>query len=74
MPNGAFYGTKKACLPINLVYNYKDKDIYLTNQLNSAFTNLKADDYILPSLTLLGLRGGCLNASGYNPNNRSAFR
>ncbi len=31
MPNGAFYGTKKACQPLNAIYNYGDKNIYLSN-------------------------------------------
>jgi len=47
MPNGAFYGTKKACQPVNIVYNYKDKDIYLVNDLNSAVKNLKAEIRVL---------------------------
>lgn len=31
LPNGAFYGTQKANEPINAIYNYGDKNIYLTN-------------------------------------------
>jgi len=31
MPNGAFYGAKKACQPIHILYNYLDKGIYLNN-------------------------------------------
>jgi len=30
-PNGAFYGTKKACQPKNIIYNYGDRGIYLHN-------------------------------------------
>ena len=30
-PNGAFYGTKAALQPLNLIYNYGDKAIYWTN-------------------------------------------
>ena len=33
LPNGAYYGTKKACEPLNIVYNYGDNSIYLTNEL-----------------------------------------
>ncbi|WP_439183240.1 glycoside hydrolase family 2 protein [Carboxylicivirga taeanensis] len=36
VPNGAFYGTKKACQPLNAVYNYKDKNIYWVNDFNTA--------------------------------------
>ncbi len=32
MPTGAFYGVKKACEPVQLVYNYGDHSIYLVNE------------------------------------------
>lgn len=32
VPVAAYYGTKKACEPIQLIYNYKDHDIYLVNE------------------------------------------
>ncbi|MBI9060779.1 MAG: hypothetical protein JEZ14_02245 [Marinilabiliaceae bacterium] len=41
LPNGAFYGTKKACQPINAVYNYKDNNIYLVNDYNHDVEYLK---------------------------------
>ena len=31
MPNGAFYGAKKACAPLQLMYNYKNHWVYLNN-------------------------------------------
>jgi hypothetical protein len=31
MPTGAFYGTKKACRPLQLIYNYGDHSVYLVN-------------------------------------------
>jgi len=40
MPNGAFYGVKDACKPVNAIYNYKDKAIYITNELASEQSNL----------------------------------
>ncbi len=43
MPNGAFYGTKTACKPVNIIYNYGDQDIYLTNDTFSAFENYRAE-------------------------------
>jgi exo-1,4-beta-D-glucosaminidase len=30
-PNGAFYGTKKACAPLTPIYNYKDQNVYVNN-------------------------------------------
>ena len=30
-PTGAFYATQKACLPLSLIYNYGDNQIYLVN-------------------------------------------
>lgn len=43
MPNGAFYGTKKACEPLHLVYNYGDKNIYLVNEYIEAKKGLIAE-------------------------------
>lgn len=47
MPNGAFYGTLKANQPLNLVYNYEDKDIYLVNVYNKPVAGLTASVKIL---------------------------
>jgi len=30
-PTGAFYATQKACLPLSLIYNYGDNQIYMIN-------------------------------------------
>jgi exo-1,4-beta-D-glucosaminidase len=30
-PNGAFYATKKACLPLHILYHYGNRQIYLVN-------------------------------------------
>ena len=43
MPNGAFYGAKKACRPIHILYNYKDKGIYLNNDLFKELKNYTAE-------------------------------
>jgi exo-1,4-beta-D-glucosaminidase len=32
MPTGAFYGAKKACRPLQLIYNYADRGVYLVNE------------------------------------------
>lgn len=47
MPNGAFYGAKTACRPLNIVYNYKDKNIYLTNEFRKSFNNLQIEIKVL---------------------------
>jgi len=41
MPNGAFYGTKKASAPLQAIYNYGDKNIYVNNDYLKGFDNLK---------------------------------
>jgi exo-1,4-beta-D-glucosaminidase len=38
-PNGAFYGTMAACRPVNIIYNYGDRNLYATNDL---YKELKA--------------------------------
>lgn len=42
MPNGAFYGTKSACQPLHLVYNYGDNNIYITSDNLSNIADLSA--------------------------------
>ena len=32
VPAAAYYGTKKGCEPIQLIYNYKDHNVYLVNE------------------------------------------
>jgi exo-1,4-beta-D-glucosaminidase len=41
MPNGAFYGTKKACEPLHVQYNYKENAIQLVNCFYQDFQKLK---------------------------------
>lgn len=40
MPNGAFYGTRKAAAPLVPIYNYDDKNIYLNNDHLKSYKNL----------------------------------
>lgn len=40
-PNGAFYGTKKACEPLHIQYSYDDSTIYVVNGYYDDFTGLK---------------------------------
>jgi len=46
-PTAGFYGTRTACRPLNIVYNYEDKNIYLTNDYNEPKDNLKAEVQVL---------------------------
>ncbi len=41
-PTGAFYATQKACLPLSLIYNYGNNQIYLINDYLYAIENLQA--------------------------------
>jgi len=43
MPTGAFYGAKKACEPLQLIYNYGDRSIYLVNDQRATAGDLRAD-------------------------------
>lgn len=41
MPNGAFYGAKKACEPLHIQYNYNENAIQLVNSFYKDFKGLK---------------------------------
>jgi exo-1,4-beta-D-glucosaminidase len=41
MPNGAFYGAKKACEPLHVQYNYREKAVQLVNGFYRDFSGLK---------------------------------
>jgi len=41
-PNGAFYGTRKACEPVHLLYNYGDDSIYIINDTLNRVENFNA--------------------------------
>jgi len=40
VPNAAFYATKKSCAPLTVMFNYGDKNIYLSNDHFKTFENL----------------------------------
>jgi len=42
LPNGAFYGTRKACRPVHIAYNYGDNCIYMINDKFTPITDFKA--------------------------------
>ena len=43
MPTGALYGTKKACQPLSLIYNYYDKKVYVSNDGRGSMENFDAE-------------------------------
>jgi exo-1,4-beta-D-glucosaminidase len=43
MPTGALYGTKKACQPQSLIYNYFDRKIYVSNDSRQSMDNFEAE-------------------------------
>jgi exo-1,4-beta-D-glucosaminidase len=43
VPNGAFYGARKAGQQVNIVYHYGDKKLYLVNNGIAPLTNLQAE-------------------------------
>ncbi|MCK5146731.1 glycoside hydrolase family 2 [bacterium] len=47
MPTGAFYGTRQACQPLNIIYNYGDHSIYLTNEFLDKRSAMQAEIRIL---------------------------
>ncbi|NQV36342.1 MAG: glycoside hydrolase family 2, partial [Phycisphaeraceae bacterium] len=47
MPTGAFYGTKKACEPVQLIYNYAKRSIHLVNDAPHAYENLSVHIRVL---------------------------
>jgi exo-1,4-beta-D-glucosaminidase len=49
MPNGAFYGTQTGSQPLNIVYNYGDKDIYVVNDTLRTYEELKAEVRVMNS-------------------------
>ena len=36
IPTAGYYGTKKACEPVQLIFNYKDRKVYVVNETASA--------------------------------------
>jgi exo-1,4-beta-D-glucosaminidase len=47
MPNGAFYGTKKSCEPVHILYNYGTKEICVVNNTAENINNLDATIKVL---------------------------
>ncbi|MHC4296260.1 MAG: glycoside hydrolase family 2 protein [Planctomycetota bacterium] len=47
MPTGAFYGTKKACEPCQLMYDYSRRSVYLVNDAHQLHDSLVAEIRVL---------------------------
>lgn len=47
MPTGAFYGAKKACEPLHLLYNYGDHSVHAINDRMATFRGLRATIRVL---------------------------
>ncbi|NIA31024.1 MAG: glycoside hydrolase family 2 [Actinobacteria bacterium] len=47
LPNGAFYGARKACRPLHIAFNYGDNGIYMINDKFTPITNFKAQVRVL---------------------------
>ncbi|MHC4582165.1 MAG: beta-mannosidase, partial [Planctomycetota bacterium] len=42
-PTGAFYGTRKACQPFQLIYNYSSRTVFFVNDTRQPGENLRAE-------------------------------
>jgi exo-1,4-beta-D-glucosaminidase len=42
-PTSAFFGTQQALKPLNIIYNYGDKGLYVSNDLAQPYKNLTAE-------------------------------
>ncbi|MBK5261316.1 MAG: hypothetical protein JJE17_01935 [Peptostreptococcaceae bacterium] len=47
MPTSAFYGTLNALKPLNIIYNYGNNSIYISNDYRHSFDNLSAEIRVL---------------------------
>ncbi|MBN2595000.1 MAG: hypothetical protein JXA81_15955 [Sedimentisphaerales bacterium] len=51
-PNGAFYAAKKACEPLQLIYDYSRRSIFIVNDTLANYENLNAEIRILDLLSI----------------------
>jgi len=71
VPVAAYYGTKKACEPIQLIYNYKDRNVYLVNE-GSDVMDVHASVKVYDASSTLLFEDSCRLASSYR-NTLKAF-
>ncbi|HEY1054331.1 MAG TPA: glycoside hydrolase family 2 protein, partial [Emticicia sp.] len=43
MPTGAYYGVKKAAQPVNIIYDYYNQTVHLSNDTRQALADIKAE-------------------------------
>lgn len=71
VPVAAYYGTKKACEPIQLIYNYKDRNVYLVNE-GTDVMDVHASVKVYDASSTLLFEDTCRLASSYR-NTVNAF-
>lgn len=71
VPVAAYYGTKKACEPVQLIYNYKDRNVYLVNE-GTDVMDVHASVKVYDASSTLLFEDSCMLASSYR-NTVNAF-
>lgn len=71
VPVAAYYGTKKACEPVQLIYNYKDRNVYLVNEGKDVM-DVHASVKVYDASSTLLFEDSCMLASSYR-NTLKAF-
>ena len=71
VPVAAYYGTKKACEPVQLIYNYKDRNVYLVNE-GTDVMDVHASVKVYDASSTLLFEDSCRLASSYR-NTVNAF-
>lgn len=71
VPVAAYYGTKKACEPIQLIYNYKNRNVYLVNEGKDVM-DVHASVKVYDASSTLLFEDSCMLASSYR-NTLKAF-
>ncbi len=64
VPVAAYYGTKKACEPVQLIYNYKDHNVYAVNESMEG-KDLVASVKVYDSESVLMYEESCRISSSY---------
>lgn len=64
VPAAAYYGTRKACEPVQLIYNYKDRNVYAVNEGKEA-KDVSATVKVYDAQSALIHEEACTLASAY---------
>ena len=65
LPNGAFYGTKSACKPIHILYNYGERSVEINNDTFSDLKNYSA------KVSLFDINSKCIYSDTHDVNVKS---